>query len=63
MGLSRSALRPSRAPFHGIDPRGAVTPISQITLLITFRTQENFRTEYMQFEVADFKISYNAFLE
>jgi hypothetical protein len=29
---------------------------------VTFGTQENFRTEYMQFEVADFEMAYNAFL-
>jgi hypothetical protein len=29
---------------------------------MTFRTRENFRTEYMQFEVADFEMTYNAFL-
>jgi hypothetical protein len=30
---------------------------------MTFRTRENFCTEYMQFEVADFGTPYNAFLE
>jgi hypothetical protein len=29
---------------------------------VIFRSQENFRTEYMQFEVADFEMAYNAFL-
>jgi hypothetical protein len=29
---------------------------------VTFGTQENFCTEYMQFEVADFEMAYNAFL-
>jgi hypothetical protein len=40
-----------------------VTPIGHITLPMTFRTQENFRTKYMQFEVADFKMPYIAFLK
>jgi hypothetical protein len=62
MGLSRSLLHPSQAPFHGIVPGAATTPISQITLPITFRTRENFRTETIQFEVADFETAYNAFL-
>jgi hypothetical protein len=62
MRLSRPALCLSWAPFHGIVLGAAVTLISQITLLVTFRTRENLCTEYMQFEVADFKISYNAFL-
>jgi hypothetical protein len=49
MGLSRSVLHPSRAPFHRIVPRAAATTIGQITLPMTFGTQQNFCTEYMQF--------------
>jgi hypothetical protein len=45
MGLSRSMLRPSRAPFHGIVPGAAATPVCQIVLPVTFGTQENFRAE------------------
>jgi hypothetical protein len=39
-----------------------VTPVGQITLLVTFATWENFRTEYMLFNVAYFKMTYNTFL-
>jgi hypothetical protein len=45
MGLPRTALHPSRASFHDIVPRAAVAPVFQITLLVTFGTQENFRTK------------------
>jgi hypothetical protein len=38
-----------------------MTPIGQITLPLTFETRENFRTKYMQFEVANFETTYNAF--
>jgi hypothetical protein len=62
MGLSRALLCPSRAPFHGIVPGVAATPVSQITLPITFRAQENFHTENPQFKVTDFKMAYNASL-
>jgi hypothetical protein len=62
VGLSRAALRPSHALFHGIVPGAAVTPVGQITVLITFGTRENFRTENLQFQVVDFKTMYNAFL-
>jgi hypothetical protein len=62
MRLSRLVLRPSRTPFHGIVPGAASTSVSQITLLVTFGTRESFRTEHLQFEVADFKTAYNAFL-
>jgi hypothetical protein len=62
MGLSRSLLRTSWAPFHGIVPGAAATPVGQISLPITFGTRENFWTETIQFEVADFETAYNAFL-
>jgi hypothetical protein len=39
-----------------------VTPVGQITLTVTFGTQENFCTEHMQFEVVDLDTTYNAFL-
>jgi hypothetical protein len=55
-------LRPSWAPFHGIVTGVVATPIYQITLLITFETQDNFRMETTQFEVTDFEMTYNAFL-
>jgi hypothetical protein len=45
MGLSRSLLRSSRALLHIIVPGIAAMPIGQISLLITFETRENFRTE------------------
>jgi hypothetical protein len=62
MGLSKSTLLPSWAPFHRIVPGVAATPVGQITLPVTIRTWENLRTEYMQFKVANFEMTYNAFL-
>jgi hypothetical protein len=62
MGLSRSLLRTNRASFHGIVPGAVTTPIGRISLSITFETRENFRTENIQFKVADFETAYNAFL-
>jgi hypothetical protein len=38
MGLSRSILHPSRAPFNRIVRGAAATPVGQITLLVTFGT-------------------------
>jgi hypothetical protein len=62
MGLSRYLLCPSQAPFDGIVPGAAMTPVSQITLHVTFGIWENFCMETLQFEVTDFEIAYNAFL-
>jgi hypothetical protein len=61
MGLSRSLLHPSQAPFHDIVPGAAVTLVGQIALPVTFGTRENFCTETIPFEVADFETAYNTF--
>jgi hypothetical protein len=37
-------------------------PLEQITLLVTFGTQTNYRTEFIQFEVMNFETSYQAIL-
>jgi hypothetical protein len=62
MGISRSLLRTSWAPFYGIVHGAVATPVGQISLPVTFRTQENFYTETIQFEIADFETAYNSFL-
>jgi hypothetical protein len=62
MGLFRSLLHPSQAPFHGIVLGTAMTPVGQITLPVTFRTGENLCTENLQFNFVDFEMAYNAFL-
>jgi hypothetical protein len=36
--------------------------MGRVSLLVTFSTEENFRTQYLSFEVADFKSSYHAIL-
>ena len=59
MGLNyMSLLTPSKAPFYGIVPGNSSTPIASVTLPVTFSTEQNFRTEYIKFEVADFESSY-----
>jgi hypothetical protein len=60
--LLRIALCPCRAPFHTIVPGAAATPVKQITLPVTFETQENICIEHLQFEVDDFETVYNTFL-
>jgi hypothetical protein len=49
-------------PFFGIVPGKAAYPMGRVSLPITFGTEENFRIEYLSFEVADFKSSYHAIL-
>jgi hypothetical protein len=47
-------------PFYGVMPSKAAYPIGCVCLPVTFDTEENFRTEYLTFEVADFRSSYHA---
>jgi hypothetical protein len=55
-----SLLTPIDIPFYKIVPSKAVMPLGQITLPITFGTLDNYRTEFIKFEVADFESSYQA---
>nr|AAP53711.1 retrotransposon protein, putative, Ty3-gypsy subclass [Oryza sativa Japonica Group] len=62
MQIPRTELKPSNAPFHGVIPGLSAMPLGQITLPLTFGTRENFRTENICFEVADFETEYHAIL-
>jgi hypothetical protein len=56
-------LTKSTSPFYGIIPENAAIPLGLVVLPVTFReTRENYRTEYIKFEVADFGTSYHAIL-
>jgi hypothetical protein len=64
MGLDISKmLTPSRAPFYGIILENAATPLGLKVLPVTFGMQDNYRTKYIKFEVADLELSYLAILE
>src|ERR1041384_5856400 len=62
MGLPQDMLKPSKSPFHGVIPGTSSVPIGQISLQVTFGTRDNYRTEMLTFEVADFDTSYHAIL-
>jgi hypothetical protein len=47
-------------PFYGVVPGKAAYPIGRVCLQVTFGTEENFITEYLTFEVTDFRSSYHA---
>jgi hypothetical protein len=53
-----SRLGPS-LPFSGVGPQ-PVYPFGSITLPVIFGTEENFRTENVQFDVADVNLPFNA---
>ena len=55
-------LTPNKASFNGIVPGNSSTPIGSVTLPVTFGTEQNFQTEYIKFDVANFESSYHAIL-
>jgi hypothetical protein len=56
-------LTKSTSPFYGIVPGNAASPLGLVVLPVTFgETRDNYRTEYVKFEVADFETSYHAIL-
>jgi hypothetical protein len=52
----------SKSPFYGIVPGNAAHPLGTMVLPVTFGTRENYRTEFIKFEVANFESSYHAIL-
>jgi hypothetical protein len=64
MGLDiTNLLTKSTAPFYGIVPGNAAIPLGSVVLPVTFgESRDNYHTEYIKFEVADFETSYHAIL-
>jgi hypothetical protein len=57
-------LTKSTSPFYDIILGNAAIPLGSVVLPVTFgETRENYRTEYIKFEVADFETSYHAILD
>jgi hypothetical protein len=56
-------LTKSTSPFYGIVPGNATIPLGSVVLPVIFgESRDNYRTEYVKFEVADFETSYHAIL-
>jgi hypothetical protein len=64
MGLDIThMLTKGSSPLYGIVPGNAAIPLGSVVLPVTFgETRDNYRTEYVKFEVADFEASYHAIL-
>ncbi|XP_066324073.1 uncharacterized protein [Miscanthus floridulus] len=62
MGIPRSSLCPSKAPFYGIMSGKEAVPLERIWLNITFGQLYNFHKEPLTFEVVDFPGVYHAIL-
>ncbi|XP_062200824.1 uncharacterized protein LOC133903453 [Phragmites australis] len=59
--ILRSSLRPT-PPFFGITSGSSTKPLKQIELPVTFGSPDNFRTERVLFDMADFETTYNTIL-
>jgi hypothetical protein len=59
---SKDMLAPSKSPFYDIVPGNAAHPLGTVVLPVTFGTRENYRIEFIKFEVANFESSYHAIL-
>jgi hypothetical protein len=55
-------LVPSKCPFYDIVRGNAAHSLGTVVLPVTFRTRENYRTEFIKFKVANFESSYHAIL-
>jgi hypothetical protein len=64
MGLDIThMLTKGSSPFYGIIPGNAAIPLGSVVLPVTFgESRDNYHTEYVKFEVADFETSYHAIL-
>jgi hypothetical protein len=62
MGIPRSELTPTGQPFHEITPESSSKPLGKITLPVTFGQADNFRTEQITFDVAEFDTTYNTII-
>jgi hypothetical protein len=47
-------------PFYGVVPGKTAYPIGRVCLPVTFGKEDNFLTEYLTFEVPDFRSYYHA---
>jgi hypothetical protein len=56
-------LTKSNTPFYGIVPGNVAIPLGSVVLPVTFgESRDNYRTECIKFEVADFETSYHAII-
>ena len=62
LGLTKDDLVPVDSLVWAIVPGRASQPLGQITLPVQFGSADHFRTEYVNFFVANFDIAYHAIL-
>jgi len=56
MGYDMASLVSSDQAFYGIIPGARSTLVGRPTLPVTFGTRDNYRTEYVNFEVVSLRL-------
>jgi hypothetical protein len=62
LGVALKDLIESDTRFFGIVSTEGEYPLGHIYMPVTFGTPENYRTEFLRFEVASFDCGYNAII-
>jgi hypothetical protein len=62
LGVALKDITESDTPFFGIVPTEGEYPLGHIYMLVTFGTPENYKTEFLRFEVASFDCGYNTII-
>jgi hypothetical protein len=62
LGVALKELHESDTPFFGIVPTEGEYPLGHIYMSVTFGTPENYKTEFLRFEVASFDCGYNTII-
>jgi hypothetical protein len=62
LGVTLKELHESDTPFFGIVPTEGEYPLGHIYMSVTFGTPENYKTEFLRFEVASFDCGYNTII-
>jgi hypothetical protein len=62
LGVALKDLTKSDTPLFGIVSSEGEYPLGHIYMPVTFGTPENYRTEFLRFEVARFDYGYNAII-
>jgi hypothetical protein len=62
LGVALKDLTESDTPFFGIMPTDGEYPLGHIYMPVTFGNPENYKTEFLRFEVARFDCGYNAII-
>jgi hypothetical protein len=62
LGVALKELHESDTPFFDIVPTEGEYPVGHVYMPVTFGTPENYRTEFLRFEVASFDCGYNAII-